>query len=299
MKRLMLFANPIAGRGRGHAVAGDIATAARRRGWACEVCLDRCDLLSDAQIKAAAGCDALVTVGGDGTLAGVVARLSHTLSAGQIPPICVVPLGTANLMSRHLRLNWSRTTLADEVTAAIAAGRTQALDLADANGQPLLLIAGVGLDAQVVHALDLLRTGPISRLSYVRPILQALGAYAFPPVTVDVDGRRLCTDRPALVFVGNVPEYGTGIPILSRARSDDGLLDICVLPCAGRVDLLHWVIHTTLQRHHRARGAIYTTGRSVRVEARTPVPVQIDGEPAGHTPVTFNLLPGRLTFIVR
>jgi diacylglycerol kinase family enzyme len=36
----------------------------------------------------------------------------------------------------------------------------------------------------------------------------------------------------------------------------------------------------------------------VRIEATEPVPVQVDGEPAGMTPVDIDLLPCRIPFIV-
>ena len=48
-------------------------------------------------------------------------------------------------------------------------------------------------------------------------------------------------------------------------------------------------------------GVVYVKGKRVRVEtpgADRPVPVQVDGDAAGHTPVDIDLLPVRLPFIV-
>ena len=47
-----------------------------------------------------------------------------------------------------------------------------------------------------------------------------------------------------------------------------------------------------------AEGAIYTKGRRVHIESAQPVPIQIDGEAAGHTPLEVDLLPARVPFIV-
>ena len=37
------------------------------------------------------------------------------------PPMLVVPLGTANLMARHLGIAWDDATIDDQISAAIAA----------------------------------------------------------------------------------------------------------------------------------------------------------------------------------
>lgn len=294
----MLFANPIAGRGRGERLARRLAGALTRRGWQCEVVFDHAAGVDDRRLAGVEDCRAIITVGGDGTLRTVVGRLLARLSPARVPPLCVVPLGTANLMALHLKLGWTEE-IESEVVAALAAGRTQAVDIARANGDVCLLVAGVGIDGQVVHSLDALRTGPITKLSYVRPILESIGWYAFPPVTVIADGRELCRETPALVFVGNVAEYGTGFPILRHAVSDDGLLDVCVLPCRKKVDLLRWAVGTTLGRHTRSSAALYTTAKHVRIEAEAPVPAQIDGEAAGFTPLDLCVLDERLAFIVK
>ena len=119
--------------------------------------------------------------------------------------------------------------------------------------------------------------------------------------SVSVDGRVVYPGGPAVAFVGNVAEYGTGFPILTRARPDDGLLDACVLPVRSPVDLMKFAMLSTTGDHVREEGVVYAKGKRVRIEAINgsgPVPVQVDGDPAGHTPVEIDLLPARLGFIV-
>jgi diacylglycerol kinase (ATP) len=118
---------------------------------------------------------------------------------------------------------------------------------------------------------------------------------------VTVDGRVVFPSAPAIAFVGNVAEYGTGFPILPKARPDDGLFDVCVLPCRNRGDMLKFFLQATTGEHLMEEGVVYVKGRSVRIESAAsekPVPVQVDGDPAGHTPVEIDLLPVRLPFIV-
>jgi len=162
-------------------------------------------------------------------------------------------------------------------------------------------MTGVGFDAAVVHELDRLRTGPISYVDYVLPAALALRDYEYPSLRVTVDGREVWRPAPAVAFVGNVREYGTGFPILPHARPDDGELDICVMPCRSPFDLARLFLRSLTGEHLREEGVVYLRGRHVLIEspgATRPVPVQIDGDAAGHTPIRIDLLPVRLPFIV-
>src|SRR5262249_31060376 len=152
------------------------------------------------------------------------------------------PMGTANLLGKHLNINWSDADLPNQVADAILAMKTRRLDAALANDELFLLMAGIGLDARIVHELDRLRSGPIDYTSYALPAALALGFYSYPPLTVKVDGRTICKSLPGFAFVGNVKEYGTGFPVLPDARPDDGLLDVCVLPAASRADAIHHIL---------------------------------------------------------
>ena len=87
-------------------------------------------------------------------------------------------------------------------------------------------------------------------------------------------------------------------PILPNARPDDGLLDVCLLPCRDQLELMKLFLHAAAGEHLHSEGAAYRSGKQIRIESPSPVPVQIDGDPGGHTPVEIDLLPFRLAFIV-
>jgi diacylglycerol kinase (ATP) len=295
MARVLIFANPIAGRGSGKAIALTLEKRLKRAGYAAEAVFEKPATLSDEEI--ARGTTAAIAIGGDGTIRGVAARL-HAASPRKAIPLLIVPMGTANLLGRHLGIRWHPATLADEVARTLAHHRIKKLDAARANDELFLLMAGIGLDAQVVHELDRIRKGPIDYLSYVLPAAQALAMYRFPAITVTVDGKVVAEDLPAVAFVGNVKEYGTGFPILPHARPDDGLLDVCVLPCANPKDLVFHLMRAVAGEHLAAEGSVYLKGKRVLVESEVAVPVQLDGDAAGHTPVEMDLMPVRLAFMV-
>lgn len=301
MPSVSIFANPISGRGRGKKLAMKLAGALEAEGYKVKLFLERADRLRRDQLDPTAA--AAIVIGGDGTLRTVAGRLyvpeDHRAEhAPEGPPLLVVPMGTANLMGKHLGIRWDDERIGQQALQALRTGRVVKLDTAIANGELLLLVAGVGLDGRIVHELTQRRSGPITYFSYALPTISALGAYDYPSLTVTVDGKKVFGPAPGMAFIGNVPEYGTGFPILPLASPTDGRLDVCVLPCASPEDLVNHAMRVAAGEHVHGEGVVYTTGQHIRVESPRPVPVQVDGEAAGHTPLAIDLLPVRLPFIV-
>ena len=216
-----------------------------------------------------------------------------------LPPAVVVPMGTANLMGQHLGLRWTEGAVADEVAEVVRRGKVVELDGAMANGRLFLLMAGVGIDAKVVHELARVRRGPISMLSYALPAALALQGYRYPAIEVEVDGKRVFGPRPGIAMVGNVKEYGTGFEVLPLARADDGVLDVCAMPVGSPPELVDLFLHAVTGEHTRLEGVVYVKGKSVRVTSAEEVPVQVDGDAAGFTPLEVEMLERKVPFLVR
>jgi len=99
-------------------------------------------------------------------------------------------------------------------------------------------------------------------------------------------------------MVGNVAEYGTGFAVLPHARPDDGLLDVCVMPCSSHGELIKLFLAAAAGEHLQQEGVVYAKGKHVLIDSPEKVPVQVDGEAAGTTPLEIDLLPLRVPFIV-
>ena len=295
MEEVLIFANPIAGRGMGSVIARRLERRLVDDGYRVSVLLDRPDQLpADRPADAAR---AAIVIGGDGTLRSVAQRLVEWHPSHPIA-VLPVPLGTANLMGRHLGIRWDDRDLADHVSIAVARRRIVPFDVGRANGRLFLLMAGIGFDAQIIHEMERMRSGPIHLGSYLLPTVSAMSNYIFQPMSVIADDRNVFPPAPAVAFVGNVSEYGTGFPVLRLARPDDGLLDVCILPCRSHADLTRWALLAAAGEHLEGEGAVYLTAKRVRVTSVAVLPLQLDGDAAGHTPVDIDLLPIKLPFIV-
>ncbi len=79
---------------------------------------------------------------------------------------------------------------------------------------------------------------------------------------------------------------------------NDGLLDVCVMPCRDRRELIEIAVAIAAGEHTVRESVTYTRGKTARVEADQKVAVQVDGDSAGFTPLDVDLLPGRVPFLV-
>ncbi|MEA2734034.1 MAG: diacylglycerol kinase [Humisphaera sp.] len=70
---VLIFANPIAGRGQGKSIAERVGARLVRDGFDARLIFDRCDLVPRDQLVT--GARAAIAIGGDGTVRGVARRL--------------------------------------------------------------------------------------------------------------------------------------------------------------------------------------------------------------------------------
>jgi len=236
----------------------------------------------------AAGCRAVVVVGGDGTVNEAVGGLVHPET-----PLLVIPAGTENILAKYFHTRMNAAWLRDVVVA----GRTVRLDLPTANGRRFLMVSGVGFDAECVRRVALARRGRITYANYFLPIWRAFWSYRHPKLTVDVDGTRIF-EGTGLAIVGNVSRYAWGLQPALRALPDDGLLDVIVYPCSWQGPLLLHALRTVFKRHVAAGRVHYGQGRHIRIEAEKGSGVQIDGDWGGWTPVDYRMTDRRATFLV-
>jgi diacylglycerol kinase family enzyme len=166
-----------------------------------------------------------------------------------------------------------------------------------------LAIVSCGFDAMVVQAIQRTRSGSLGYRGYLAPILRTVLDYEPPELRVSIDGKR--PRRVALVIVSNVRNYAGLFSAADRAQPDSGVLDVCLFPKASVPRLFRYVAAGFVGRLSRLPDVIYRTGRRIEIESearedggRTEVPIQVDGDPRGTTPVTIELAPLRFPMLV-
>jgi len=267
--RIILLHNPVSGRGAGAAAAERLLPALVAAGHtvtcvATQVGDARAWLPDDLH-----DAEALVVVGGDGTVRSIA---SAAVAAGVA--VLQVPLGTENLLARGLQM---RST-SESVIQTLEAGHVIEVDLAQANGSPMLLMASAGLDAEVVEYVTERRRTRVSKWLYVQGLLRCLAKHQPPVCALHVDGECVFERGQGWIVIANAPDYGGRLDPAPDAVLNDGLLDVVFMPGATSWSMLGWIARTRLNVHRSLSEVVTCRGSHVRVTFEVPASWQMDGE---------------------
>lgn len=292
----ILIANPTSGSYIFHAQQiKDTVTFLREHGWQAELKLTTAsgDARRLAHEAVQQKVDVVVAVGGDGTINEVIQEL-----AGSETALGVLPSGTVNVWAREVGIpldnNGAREVLLH--------GQTRQVDLGKVNDRYFLLMAGIGLDGEVTHAIE---KKPAKRLGVLGYWLVGawfgLGYGGFH-ISMYMNGRRVKTNA-LQVIIGNTQLYGGAVKYTWQAQCDDGLLDVCIVRRQGIFRRPQMLLDFLLHREQRRQWVRYEKCTKVDVRTRHPVAIQIDGDPLGHTgqgypPTTISVAPAALKVLV-
>jgi len=325
--------NPVAGGGRAGRAWPDVAAALRAGGLAftqATTCGPG-DATLLAREALAAGATRIIVAGGDGTLnealngclgddlAALFDRVSGASRTSRtsrrvdewpgegvplvrpLPIVAPVPLGTGADFARGLGLGTPERAL-----AALLGGAVRALDVGlarfgDGRGgtiaRAFVNVADCGLGSRVTA--EIARGGRLpGGAAYLRGAVRAIAAYRSSPVRVTVDGVLAYQGGSGLLAVANGRFFGGGMAIAPRARPDDGLLDVIILGDTDRRTLLTALLPRVYRGTHLRHQAVrLRRGATVEIatEAGTPpLPVELDGEIVGTTPLRCVALAGAI-----
>lgn len=290
VKRILITYNPISGRGIASKFAADIAATLIRKPCDIEICPTQ---LADTKIwlhkHLLAKPDAVIVVGGDGTLRQIASALVNTDI-----PVYHAASGTENLFSKSM----SMTSDPSLIISAIEANNVKSIDTAIANEQFMLLMGSVGFDAEVVARLAEKRGSSITHWSYLTPSIQSFFDFNPPIISIEVDGNQLVSESSGWAVVANSKVYARGLNPARDALLTDGELDIVFLPFRRRLQLLRWIQLMRKGTHLHHPNAICARGKQIIVKTTEPVNWQIDGDPVGREKqMKFNIKPKTLTVL--
>lgn len=273
-----------------------------------------------------AGYMTIAVVGGDGTLSETAEgffEYEEEQSESFVPPNCInpeaalaiLPAGTGDDFARGLAgrrepvNEWvkrllmrardndeSATRIIDVIAGRVSNGHARRSFIC-------LNVSTVGLGAEV--AVRVSEQGRfVQRLPGEARFLQAacgaLVAWRERLTRVTVDESETIECASNLIAVANNIYAGGGMMFAPEARTDDGLIDL-MLSC----QLTRRTILRELPRIHRGghvknpKVSLYKAKR-VRLEpstAKDALPVEADGNPRGHTPAEFQILPDALRIV--
>lgn len=256
-----------------------VSYAMARAGWAAPLWLETRvddpgrDMARDALAK---GVDRVIVAGGDGTVRAVCAEL-----IGSGVPAAILPAGTGNLWGRNLRVPLDE----DQALEVALNGRARAVDTVswhtDDTDAAFMVMAGVGLDAQIMRDTN----ARLKRLArggaYVVAGVQQV---RMPPfhARVVVDGAVVHDGSAVMTLVGNVGKLQGGLSLIPGAEATDGRLHVLVASGNGGVRGLLRLL-AGIRRSGPTAPMRRVSGSRVEVTLDRPVAYQLDGDIVGQT----------------
>lgn len=236
----------------------------------------------------------IIASGGDGTLSAAAGAL-----VGTNIPIGLISRGTANAFASALGLP-------DTIEAAcetILGGATRIVDAARCNDLPMVLLAGVGFEAETVDRADRQAKNRFGVLAYMMAGIQEWRELEAFEVEIETEDKVISLTASAVTVANAAPPTSVLAQGPAGVIFDDGLLDITVVAPVSRTGALaasYHLLRTALNQTAATERDDIGYLRAQRVVIRTDPPqkVVLDGEIIGTTPIDVECVPGGLTIFV-
>jgi diacylglycerol kinase family enzyme len=294
MSRAAIVVNPV--KVEAAALRAALQAAEKRHGWEDSLWLETTeDDPGTGQTREALdhGVDVVIAAGGDGTVRTVAEELR-----GSDTPLALLPSGTGNLLARNLDLtlddvDHALDTALDGQDRAIDVGVAELRDGGRTERRAFLVMAGLGIDAQMIAATDDDLKAKAGWLAYAKAIGTVLRDKNELRLRYQLDGGKVHSMHAHTVLIGNCGSLPANIMLLPDAAVDDGILDIVVLRPEGFTGWVRIVVkifweNGVLRRTSAGRRLMgadkevramnYLKGRELVVTLNRAQDVELDGD---------------------
>lgn len=300
-RRVLLIRNPVAGpRGNRERRAAALREGLCSAGHAVGECVTRGSRDAERMAETEGGnWDVIVSVGGDGTANEVMNGL---IRGGHSTALAVAPFGTGNDLAQLLGTAETKAVIRAVSEAMPARVDTlAACPLGPPRGEERhgLLFSGCGLATSLLEfTTPRLKRVFGGRGSYTVGFLRALWAHHPRRIRVCTAGAEWeAGDATVLVVAKARHAGGAGLHVAPQARLDDGLLHGIWLGPAGRLAIFGHFLRLARGTHAGHPQVRCFTASWIEVSTEPPMPLALDGDVFGSTPVRFEVRPRSLAVL--
>jgi len=241
------------------------------------------------------GYRAVAVVGGDGTVAEAASGL-----AGTSTPLAIIPAGTANQVAYNLGIPQALEAAVDVAVH----GYVTPIDLGRIGDRAFALVAGAGYDASVMAAATRELKERFGFAAYIYAAVKEALAATPRRFLITADGRELEIDA-VTVMIANVGHlFARWLPVRLPLGPDpktawhDGMFDVVILATRHLPELALAVWKATHLKFSGNKQLIHLQAQEITIAADPPIAAQIDGDPAGITPITARVDCGALRVLI-
>ncbi len=232
----------------------------------------------------------IIASGGDGTVSAVAEALIETNI-----PLGAIARGTANAFANALGI----PDTIEEACKVIVDGATKKVDAAMCNDKPMILLAGIGFEAETVEDADRESKDRLGMLAYILSGLKQLREFEKFATTIETDDKIVKVDANAITIANAAPPSSVLAQGTAGVVYDDGLLDVTIIAAetrAAAIAISYHLLQSTTNDEAAERDDIgYLRTKWIKVTTDPPQKVVLDGEIIGSTPIEVKCIPGGLT----
>lgn len=232
----------------------------------------------------------VIASGGDGTVSSVAEALIQTNI-----PLGAIARGTANAFANALNI----PETIEAACKVIVDGVTRKVDAGVCNGKPMILLAGIGFEAETVEDADRQTKNRLGMLAYVLSGLKQLREFEKFDTTIETDSKIITVKANAITIANAAPATSILAHGTAGVIYDDGLLDVTIITPRNRASAIaisYHLLQSASNDEAAEREDIgYLRTEWVKVTTNPPQKVVLDGEIIGETPIEAKCIPGGLT----
>ena len=232
----------------------------------------------------------LVVVGGDGTINEVVNGV-----AGTGAEVAMLPAGTGQDFARTHGI----PSRFDDAVRVALDGETRTIDLgrvavAGGTSRYFANFGSAGMSGAVARRANAMTKALGGRVTFYYALTVEFLAWRNTQVSVELDGGVRREAPLHDVIVANGRFHGGGMKLAPDASQDDGLFDVILIGDVTKLDFA-----TTSPKLYSGRYLSHPKvellqSSTAAIDAASPLPLEVDGEPIGTTPARFAVVPGAL-----
>jgi YegS/Rv2252/BmrU family lipid kinase len=235
----------------------------------------------------------VIAAGGDGTVSAVAAAVLQTDI-----PLGIIPRGTANAVATALGIPTNLQAACEIITN----GHTRLIDAATSDHHLMVLLAGIGLEANIVAQADRGMKDRLGVAGYLISAMQQLGNIEKFATTLETENRIINVQATAITVANIAPSTSVLAQGPPAVVPDDGFLDVTIFSpdTAGEaLSASYRLFQSALENAPvPAESVGYFRCQALTISTDPEQNVVIDGEVTGTTPVHIRCLEKALKVIV-
>ncbi|MGF1494957.1 MAG: YegS/Rv2252/BmrU family lipid kinase [Microcoleaceae cyanobacterium] len=243
------------------------------------------------------GADCVIASGGDGTVSQVAGVL-----VGSDISLGIVARGTANAFANALDIPTNIEEACHVILTCLKRGTERLIDIGKCNGEPMLLLTGVGFEAETVDDADRESKDRWGMLAYFFSGMKQLQEMEPFQVELETEDRIVKVEAVAITAANTAPPSSILAQGPAGIIADDGLLDITILAPRSQVGAIAAAYHLLQSAFHedgaRRDDIGYLRANWIKIRTDPPQKVVIDGEVCGETPIEIDCIPQKLKLFV-